>query len=466
MDAAPLSAEALFFAGTESLQAGDMAGAETRLRQALQLAPTLAEAHANLGLVLEARGALPEAVACYQLSIEHNPTLAQTYINLAGALILLRQLDAAEVACAQALRLEHANPDAWCNLGVAYARMGLELEAEESCREALVLQPGHAKALFNLAYLLLRQGRWEEGWACFEARDWYAYLARHVDCPRWLGEPLAGRSVLVGYEAGQGDMLQFCRYVAALKARGAGAITLLCHPPLKRLLASLAGVDHIVGFDEALPVAGWDCWTPLMSLPYLSQTRVDSIPAVLPYLHAEPALLAAWAPRLPATGLRVGLVWKGSTGFENDAERSLPSLAALLPLAAVNGVSFISLQKGAGEDQAAQPPAGLQLTALGAQLRDFADTAAVIEQLDLLISVDTAVAHLAGALGKPCWVLLPDYLTDWRWLEERTDSPWYPGVMRLFRQPAGGGWAPVVADVAAALEAFAARRLGGAGHHG
>ncbi|MBC7681175.1 MAG: glycosyltransferase family protein [Ferruginibacter sp.] len=457
MPKTPPSAEALFFDGTQRLTAGDATGAEICLRAALALTPTLAEAHANLGLALEARGALAEAADCYRTAIAHNPTLPQTFVNLAGVLLLLRQLEDAEMACAQALRLRHDDPDTWCNLGAVYARMGLELESEEACREAIALDPQHAKARFNLAYLLLRQGRWEEGWAQFEWRDWYAALARRLVCPRWQGEPLAGRSVLVGFEAGHGDMLQFGRYCAELKARGAGRITLLCHPPLKRLLATLVGVDALLGFDEDVPPT--DCWTPLLSLPALCHTRLDSIPANLPYLHAEPELVAAWAPHLPATGLRVGLVWKGNPRFENDAERSLPSLATLLPLATVAGVAFISLQKGAGEDEAEGESAPWVATALGSQIHDFADTAAIVDQLDLLISVDTAVAHLAGALGKPCWVLLPDYLPDWRWLTGRTDSPWYPGVVRLFRQPAGGGWGPVVAEVTAALHAFAARRF-------
>nr|WP_315232225.1 tetratricopeptide repeat protein [uncultured Albidiferax sp.] len=443
------SAEALFFDGTRRLAAGDAAGAEASLRQALVLAPTLAEAHANLGLALEARGALDQAVASYRQSIAHNPTLAPTYLNLAGVLILQRQLDDAEVACAQALRLRRDDPDTWCNLAVVYARMGLEQESEDCCLEALALDAQHAKTRFNLAYLLLRQGRLEEGWAHFESRDWYAALAAHMDCPRWQGEPLAGQSVLIGYEAGHGDMLQFGRYAAELKARGAGHVTLLCHPPLKRLLATLPGVDALLGFDEELPTGRWDYWTPLLSLPYYCQTRLDSIPAALPYLRAEPALRAEWAPRLPTAGLRVGLVWKGNPKFENDAERSLPSLATLQPLAGVAGVCFISLQKGAGEGESA-PWLG---TALGPQIRDFADTAAILDQLDLLITVDTAVAHLAGALGKPVWLLLPDYLPDWRWLTARSDSPWYPGVLRLFRQPAGGGWDTVIPLLAAALQA-------------
>jgi len=167
------------------------------------------------------------------------------------------------------------------------------------------------------------------------------------------------------------------------------------------------------------------------------------MPAAIPYLAAEPELVRLWTGRLPQQGLRVGLAWKGNPDFENDADRSLPSLATLAPLAAAGAVHFVSLQKGPGEDEALNPPAGMSLYAAGPQLRDFADTAAVIANLDLVISVDTAVAHLAGAMGKPCWVLLPDYRCDWRWLTGRNDTPWYP-FMRLFRQSAAGDWAPVI----------------------
>ena len=187
-----------------------------------------------------------------------------------------------------------------------------------------------------------------------------------------------------------------------------------------------------------------------MSLPYFCGTRIDNIPAGIPYLAAEPAKAAAWRSQLPASGLRIGLAWKGNPRFENDKDRSLPSLDVLAPLADMAGLNFVSLQKGPGEAEAHCPPAGLPVLALGERIEDFSDTAAIIANLDLVISVDSAVAHLAGALGKPCWVLLPDYQTDWRWLTGRHDSPWYPG-MRLFRQPSGGGWEAVVATLAEAL---------------
>jgi hypothetical protein len=223
----------------------------------------------------------------------------------------------------------------------------------------------------------------------------------------------------------------------------------VCHPALVRLFATLPGVDEVYALGDPLPSGRWDFWTRAMRLPGLFGTELACIPAAIPYLSARPELVRQWRERLPQHGLRIGLAWKGNASFENDADRSLPSLMTLAPLAAVSA-HFVSLQKGAGEEEALQPPAGMSLHAIGPLLGDFADTAAVIANLDLVISVDTAVAHLAGALGKPCWLLLPDYRCDWRWMTERDDSPWYPS-MRLFRQPPGGGWAPVIAEVGVAL---------------
>jgi hypothetical protein len=365
-----------------------------------------------------------------------------------------KRLEEAEAAFTQAILLEPASPAAWSNLGGLYAGMKRDAEAEVCCRQAMALDESYAKARFNLAYVLLRQGRFEEGWRCLESRDWYHALQSLLDCPRWHGESLEGRRLLIGFEAGHGDVIQFCRYAAVLKAQGAARISLLCHPALKTLFATLDGVDEVIALDEDLPVGAWDCWTPLLSIPYYCQTRLDSIPADIPYLRASPERIQKWQALLPSGGVRVGLVWRGSPAFENDADRSLPGLEVLLPLGGVKGVQFISLQKGAGEDQALHPPAGLPLLHLGSRIEDFADTAAIVAGLDLVICVDTAVAHLAGALGKPCWVLLPAYKTDWRWLNDRTDSPWYPGRMRLFRQTTAGNWTDVVAELKTALAQF------------
>lgn len=446
-------AEALFHDGNGLMAAGDWSGAEARLREALAIAPDFAEAHANLGILLDRRGAADEAAACHRRSLELNPAYAQTWLNLGANLAERKRFAEAESAYREALERDPQSAAAWSNLGVLYACLKHEDEAERCHRTAIVLAPDYAKARFNLTYVLLRQGRFEEGWACLEARDWYAALESRIECPRWRGESLHGKSLLIAFEAGYGDMIQFCRYAAVLKAQGARKIAVVCHPPLKSLFATLKGADVVASYEEAVPTAEYDFWSPPLSLPYYCGTRVASIPADIPYLRADPQRSAYWAAQLPQDGLRVGLVWKGNPRFENDADRSLPSLESLAPLWSVPGVRFISLQKGAGEDEAAA--SAHPLLALGPRVADFADTAAIVANLDLVIAVDTAVAHLAGALGKPCWVLLPYYRTDWRWLAERADSPWYPGVMKLFRQPAMGDWAPAIVAAQAALRALA-----------
>src|SRR5512135_2336228 len=444
-------AEALFFQGIRHMQDGDTTSAEACFRQAIQDAPDFAEAYTNLGLMLENKNG-SEAEYCYRRSIELNPTYSQTHLNLGALLAKGKRFLEAELAYLHAIALNPDAPAGWSNLGVLYACMKREAEAEQCYRKAISLDDSYKTARFNLSYLLLRQGKFEEGWDCLRARNWHSGLERHLTCPLWQGEALAGKSILIGYEAGHGDMIQFCRYTALLKAQGAASITLICHPALKTLFASVEGVDNVTALDEPIPDSGWDYWTPLLSIPHYCKTRIHSIPARIPYLHASADRIEKWAALLPQDGLRVGLVWKGNPNFENDADRSLPSLDLLAPLGSVAKVNFISLQKGAGEDEAAPPPDGMQLTHIGSQLADFADTAAVVMNLDLVICVDTAVAHLAGALGKPCWVLLPEYKTDWRWMADRVDTPWYPGTMRLFRQPAMGDWNAVVAEVLAALQ--------------
>ncbi|NJA88518.1 tetratricopeptide repeat protein [Rhodocyclus tenuis] len=434
-------AEQLFFAGNQRLQEGDAAHAEAHFRAALALRPDFAEALANLAFLREQAGAPAEAEHYYRQTIALLPDCLQPYLNLSSLLLDGRRFADAEALLRQAQALAPTAPAVWSNLGALHACLHEDAAAEACYRAALRLDPEHTNSRFNLSYLLLRQGRFAEGWEAFEARDWYGVLTRHFLCPRWQGEPLQGKSILLGIEAGHGDMIQFARYASLLKAAGARHIAIVCHPALKALFARLRDADEILAFDEDIPRDGWDYWTPALSLPYYCQTRAATIPAPIPYLSADPQRVAYWAPRLPVRRAGgealVGLVWKGSVGFENDTERSLPALATLAPLARVGGIRFVSLQKGQGEDEAHRPPDGMDMTPLGESLADFADTCAVIDALDLVIAVDTAVAHLAGAMGKPCWLLLPDYRTDWRWLTEREDSPWYPGRMRLFRQAAG-----------------------------
>ena len=438
-----MQAETLFFQGTHCMQSGDAVNAEVCFRAALQLRPDFAEVYANLGLLLDRQCVLDEAEACYLQAIALNPAYFETYLNLGVLLVKARRFAEAEARYQQAIALKQHLPAGWSNLGVLYACLKREIEAERCYRMALFLDDSYSKARFNLSYLLLRQGRFEQGWAALEMRNWYP--AAPISCPQWQGEPLAGKSILIAEEGGFGDMIQFSRYVALLKAMGADRVELICQPSLQRLFESLKDVDAVIPASEPVAQADRDFWTPVISLPYRCNTRIDTIPAMIPYLFAPDDLVGQWAAQLPKTGLKVGLVWRGNPLFENDAERSLASLEVLSPLWKVSGVNFISLQKGDEADQDGFPHINLT-----EQLVDFADTAALIMNLDLVISVDTAVAHLAGALGKPCWVLLPDYKTDWRWQAEGSDTPWYPGVMRLFRQ-SEEGWDGVVAEMTGVL---------------
>ena len=449
-----VEAEALFFAGNSSVQSGDDRHAESCFRQALELVADFSEAHANLGLVLDGRGDHQGAEACYRTALAIAPERSQVHLNLGTLLAAQNRFDEAQAAYAEAIRCDPHSSAAWSNLGVLFIGRKLEQDAEVCLNKALELDPGNAKARFNLSYLALRQGRFDQGWSYLEARDWYRALEGYFTYPRWRGESLQGRSLLISYEAGHGDMIQFCRYAQVMKAQGARHITLICHPALKTLLQTLQGVDLVMAFDEDVARSGCDYWTPLMSLPFHQQTRADSIPADIPYLHPRVDLIRQWNELLPTGKLRVGLVWKGNPRFDNDADRSLPSLELLHPLWQVSGVSFVSLQKGAGEQEAQQARSELPMLHLGTQLADFADAAAIVSNLDLMICVDTAMAHLAGALGKPCWLLLADHMPDWRWLSQGHQSSWYPLGMRIFRQPSRGDWASVVAQLVPALQDF------------
>ncbi len=290
--------------------------------------------------------------------------------------------------------------------------------------------------------------------AARDAQRARACYRRAVAIAPGLAEAHAGKSLLIVHEGGYGDMIQFSRYAAILKHGGARRITLVAPPALQTLLAAVEGIDDVLPSDAAIARSEWDFWVSLMSLPHLCATRADSIPAGLPYVHADRDAVARWRPTLPAPGTLVGVVCKGNPKFENDEERSIASFATLAPLADVDGVNFVDLQ--IGEPQAAPAALDSKLLHPGHRVEPFADTAAIVDSLDLVICVDTAIAHLAGAMGKPCWVLLPWHMPDWRWLAERSDSPWYPGAMRLFRQPARGDWTSVIARVRSALDEFVA----------
>ena len=292
-------------------------------------------------------------------------------------------------------------------------------------------------------------GRFEQGWPGYEWR-WKCKEFGSLppfQPPLWDGSSLDGRTILVHAEQGLGDTLQFIRYVPSLHQRG-GRVILMCQPPLVRLLTRSPGIERLLAHGD--PVPEFDVHTPLLSLPRLLGTTLESVPADVPYLEAEPQLVEAWRHRLGSyPGFKVGIVWQGNPKFRLDRLRSIP-LAQFAPLARVPGVHLFSLQKGPGAEQLAAVTDRFPVTDLGRRLDDFMDTAAVLKNLDLVISVDTAIAHLAGALGIPVWVALP-FAPDWRWLMGREDSPWYP-TMRLFRQTRPGQWEDVFHHIAEALQ--------------
>lgn len=426
--------------------------AEAAYRSVLAFHPQYADAHYNLARVLTDLRRLPEAETAIRQALEIRPDLAPAWNNLGHVLVELDRFSEAEPAYRQALAIRPHYPHACYNLAVMLHRLDRAREAEAAYRQALALRADYADATLGLAALLLGDGRFEEGWPLFESRYALQISRRHsfpprVSCRQWQREALTGRSLLVWHEQGYGDMIQFARYLPALKAQGATRITLACRPELHRLFRAAGCVDEVVDAATVFPQATYDFWTFAMSVPLHLGTTLESIPPAV-YLKSEPALVERWRHRLePLQGCKIGLVWKGSAGHTNDRIRSLPSLQTLAPLWRLPDASFVSLQKGPGETEAQYAPADQPLLNLGPELRDFADTAAVIAQLDLLICVDTSVAHLAGALGKACWILLPATDTEWRWTGGPSGSPWYPHPVRLFRQSDPSSWSEAIEQV-------------------
>ncbi|MBI5589751.1 MAG: tetratricopeptide repeat protein [Deltaproteobacteria bacterium] len=433
--------------------------AEQCYRNAIALDPVNSEAYTNLGLLLENRKREEEAEACQREAVKLSPGSAEIHSNLAS--LLTNRSDyspEAEDHYLQAIAISPESAFPYSNLGVYLTNQKRDNEAEHRFRQALAQDPDYQLAHLNLGFLLLSQGRFAEGWIHHEARydpglpDSGIPLP-NLPFPKWRGESLAGKSLLVWLEQGFGDEIQFCRYLPLMKKQlGVHHITYVCKASLKRLMETLQGVDSVIAFSEIGPdIQPHDYWTLPLSIPLYWKGETGTFPTRIPYLKAPAERIAHWKPRLPIDSFRVGLVWRGNGKHHNDNDRSLPWLSTLAPLWTVPGVRFVSLQMGLAGDEAKNPPQGQSLLHLGFDIADFSDTAAIIDQLDLLICVDTAVAHLAGALGKACWVLLPAYRTDWRWLRKRSDSPWYPGVMRLFRQTTRGVWTPVIEEVRKAL---------------
>jgi tetratricopeptide (TPR) repeat protein len=444
---------------------GRLPEAEATLRTAIAKRADYADAHFNLGVVLEQSARFIEAEAAYREVVKLRPDAGPAYNNLGNVLQQSGRAQEAADIYRQALALDPNAAPSHYNLATVLRALDRPREAEPHYRRALELEPDYFDAQFGLGTLLLSLGQFEEGWRLFESRY---VLPRFLHCktkatiplPQWQGESLEGRSLLVWQEDGLGDVIQFGRYLPLLKAAGAKRIDMVCAASLHRLFDNVDGLDALLTHDAATAKYGdYDCWTSLLSAPAHLGTKLETIPPANDF-RVDSARAAYWRARLSSLppGPRIGLVWKGNPRHHNDAHRSLNSLSLLLPLWSIPGASFISMQKGQDEDEARQPHAFQPLLALGHELTDFADTAALIAQLDLVVSVDTSTAHLAASLGTPCWVLLPYHDPDWRWLHERSDSPWYPGTMRVFRQPRAGNWsAPVEAVLQGCLERFSGK---------
>jgi tetratricopeptide (TPR) repeat protein len=420
--------------------------------RAIALQPGDAQALNNRAVVLEELGRFEQALDSLEAALALNPAHAEAHNNRGNVLARLRRHEAALDSFARALACRPDYADAFVNRAKVRKDLGRFDAAQADLERAIALDPELADAHWNLALLSLLRGRLAQGWQGHEWRWEVEQLmlgrdAQRFDRPLWLGEaPLAGRTILLWAEQGLGDTLQFCRYVQMVAARGATVI-LEVQAPLAGLLAGLA--HRVIARGEALPAFDFHC--PLMSLPLAFGTELASIPWQGPYLHADPAQVARWDALLgPAGKLRVGLAWSGNPGHKNDHNRSIP----FEQFAAVLGphCEFVSLQKDYRDGDA---PAleNSPVRDLSAHLTDFSDTAALCASLDLVITVDTSIAHLAGALGKPVWILLPE-ASDWRWLLERGDSPWYPSA-RLVRQQIGEDWSAVLARVRADLDTLA-----------
>lgn len=466
-------------------QLGQHEAAIVHLRQALAAQPDYPDAHFNLGEALERNGQPLEAIEEISSFLKTHPNHPSAKLNLADCLKKSGQIDA---AVKRYRDLIASAPDffiAYNNLGNLLREQGELSEAEALFTSALQIAPGLAELHGNISPVLISQNRIDaaikhldtaleiapgypeahfvKGLALLVAGDFPRGLPEyewrwqcrdftsprvHADIPRWQGESLAGKTLLVHAEQGLGDTLQFVRYSQKLAETG-GKIILECQPSLKSLLSDITGVDQVLAQGEPLPPV--DFKIPLLSLPFAFATTIDTIPAQTPYISASPEKIASWQARLQKaqrTGLRVGLVWAGRPEHKNDRNRSA-SLAALAPLAEVAHTTFISMQKGSGEEELLNAPEGFDILPCGPLLEDFSDTAGLVANLDLIITVDTSVAHLAGAMGKPVWLMVP-FSPDWRWLLDRQDSPWYPS-MRLFRQPSQDDWASVIQQIKTAL---------------
>lgn len=437
---------------------GEPQQAEALYRNALSARPDYANAAYNLGILFKDQGRLTEALDSLRLAVQFSPGFAMAHNNLGIVLRSLNQTGEAEECFRRALELDPNCMEAIANLGNIQDASGRTGEALSNYEKALSFAPDLAELHLNHAYTLLKSGNFRDGWREHEWR-WKTGIFRSAwpDYTQtlWDGANLDGKRILLWYEQGLGDTLQFIRY-APLVAKKGGRVTVLCQPSLKSLVQSCRDIECVVADDEPLPE--FDVHCPLMSLPLMLCTELSDIPADIPYLFPDPAHAAAWRDRLDAcakNAFKIGLVWAGNPRKDLpeanlvDARRSV-RLNAFLPLLKTPSAVFFSLQKGETSVQVDEIPEPLRPLDFSGEWANFSDTAAFVANLDLVITVDTSVAHLTGALGRETW-LLSRSDGCWRWLLERSDSPWYP-ALRIFRQTTPGNWAPVIEEVATSLQ--------------
>jgi tetratricopeptide (TPR) repeat protein len=419
------------------------------VEKALALDPRYAEAHLNKANICSRTGRLEESLAAYDKALSLNPKLADAWLGRGNSLRNLKRYDEAFAAYDKALALKPGLEGAWLGRGNVLFELNRDAEALACYEQALTLKPGLPDALFNKAFVKLSLGEFEEGWKLYEWRwqsENFSSPLRNFPQPLWLGgESLAGKTILVHAEQGFGDTIQFSRYLAKVRAENR-KIVFEVQPPLRSLFASLFPDMPVIARGDALPQFDWHC--PLLSLPLAFKTTLDTIPAEVPYIAAPPEKQQIWQDMLgPKSKPRIGLAWSGKA--HPDINRSIP-LQLLLPLMS-EAAEFHSLQKDVKVDDVATLAAN-PIADHCDRLTDFSETAALIAQLDLVISIDTAVAHLAAAIGMRTWILLP-FHPDFRWLRERADCPWYP-TARLFRQRVIGDWPSVIASLKPALAEF------------
>jgi Tfp pilus assembly protein PilF len=437
---------------------GAMSEAEGEFRGAIDVDPGLAEAWCGLGDVLRLRRLLDEAEGCCRRAIELRPNYPDAINNLATIATARGHLDSAKAFCDEALRIRPNHVGALNNLGSLAVKRAEYDAAEAVYRKALRFDPNCAVTRFNLSTTLLMLGKYGEGFDLYESRfeSFTRPLTRSSVLnerlrarPRWRGEALGAKRLLVWAEQGLGDCIMMLRYLPELRTRGVERVVVYCDPALRRIVESIAATERVVTTEEGAGTIDFDVHCPMMSLPRTFGTRLDTIPARAPYLHVPESMIAVWRERLDDHRLKIGLAWAGSRTLEEDARRSIP-LEQFAPLLSLDGIEFVSLQKGhAAKEWRKLCPNGNQCIDA---CDDFMDTAALMMGLDLVISVDTAVAHLAGALGRPIW-LLNRFGSEWRWGSESEHTCWYPS-MKIFTEPQRDGWGVAVARVIADLQAM------------